>query len=78
MAKLDAHDIEVVMTVYNLAEYSNNFSKTSGRSWQYYTDEPALSDKGNIIDFLMIAIIMFPLSSKLQDNQETIEQKMLK
>ena len=78
LAKLDAHHIEVVMTVYNLAEYSNNFLKTSGRSWQYYTDEPALSDKGNIIDFLMIAIIMFPLSSKLQDNQETIEQKMLK
>ena len=78
LAKLDAHDIEVVMTVYNLAEYSNNFLKTSGRLWKYYTDEPALSNNGNIIDFLMIAIIMFPLNSKLEDKQETIGQKMLK
>ena len=26
--------------MYNLIEYSDNYSKTSGRLWQYYNDEP--------------------------------------
>ena len=33
-------DINVVMPMYNLTEYSDNYFKTSGRLWQYYRDEP--------------------------------------
>ena len=47
----DAHDIDVVMPMYNLIEYSNAYSETSGSYWKYYRDEPALSNNGNIIDF---------------------------
>ena len=46
----DAHDIDVVMPMYNLIEYSNAYSETSGSYWKYYRDEPALSNNGNIID----------------------------
>ena len=28
------------MPMYNLIEYSDNYSKTSGNLWQYYKDEP--------------------------------------
>ena len=28
------------MPMYNLIEYSDNFSKTSGSLWQYYRDDP--------------------------------------
>ena len=28
------------MPKYNLIEYSKNYSKTTGRSWNYYRDEP--------------------------------------
>ena len=28
------------MLIYNLIEYSNNYSQTSGSIWQYYRDEP--------------------------------------
>ena len=28
------------MPVYNLIEYSDNYSKMSGSLWQYYRDEP--------------------------------------
>ena len=28
------------MPMYNLLEYSNNYSKASGNLWQYYRDEP--------------------------------------
>ena len=47
-----AHDIDVEMLMYNLIQYSDIYSKTSGRLWQYYKDEPALDSTNNIIDFL--------------------------
>ena len=28
------------MPMYNLIEYSDNYSKTSGSLWQYYRDDP--------------------------------------
>ena len=39
------------MPIYNLIEYSNNYSKTSGSLWQYYRDEPALNDADDIKNF---------------------------
>ena len=32
--------IDIVMPMYNLIEYTDNCSKTSGGLWQYYKDEP--------------------------------------
>ena len=43
----NAQDIDIVMPMYNLIEYSDNYSKTSGSLWQYYKDEP----KNNIAEF---------------------------
>ena len=40
----DGKDVNVVMPIYNLTEYSNNYWKTSGSFQQYYTDEPALTN----------------------------------
>ena len=39
------------MPTYNLIEYSDAYSKTSGSLWQYHRDEPALNNNNNIIDF---------------------------
>ena len=36
----NAEDLDVVMPMYNLTEYSKNYSKTSGSLWNYYRDEP--------------------------------------
>ena len=36
----NAKDIDIVMPMYNLIEYSDNYSKTSGSLWQYYKDDP--------------------------------------
>ena len=36
--------------MYNLIEYSDNYSKTSGRSGQYYRDKPFININGVIID----------------------------
>ena len=47
----NAKDIDVVMSMYDLIEYSNNYLKTSGSLWQYYRDGPALNDAGALVDF---------------------------
>ena len=47
----NAKDIDVVIPMYNLIEYNDNYSKTSRSLWQYYRDEPSLNVAGAIIDF---------------------------
>ena len=34
-----AEDIDIVMPMYNLLEYSDNYSMTSRSLWNYYRDE---------------------------------------
>ena len=36
----NAKDIDIVIPMYDLIEYSDNYSKTSGSLWQYYKDDP--------------------------------------
>ena len=38
--------------MYNLIEYIDNYSRTSGSLWQYYRDEQIIDNNGNIINFL--------------------------
>ena len=38
------------MSMYNLIEYSDNYSKTSGSLWQYYRHEPFINNNGAITD----------------------------
>ena len=35
----NAEGLDIVMPMYNLLEYSKNFSKASGSLWSYYRDE---------------------------------------
>ena len=35
----NVQDIDIEMPMYNLIEYSNNYSKTSRSLWQYYKDD---------------------------------------
>ena len=39
------------MPTYNLIKYIDAYSRTSGRLWQYYRNEPALDANNNVIDF---------------------------
>ena len=47
----NAKDIDIVIPMYNLIEYSFNHSKTSGGLWQYCQDVPAINNNDAIIDF---------------------------
>ena len=47
--KIDnAEDLDVVMPMYNLLEYSKNYRKTTGSLWNYYRDKPNSGINGGI------------------------------
>ena len=59
------------MPMYNLIEYSDGYSKTSGSLWQYYGDEPALDNNNNIIDFLTNGSNSISIKFKQQITRQT-------
>ena len=60
-------DIDIVIPMYNLIEYIDNCSKTSGSLWQFYIDEPNV----NLID-------SESFKSKIGQTPNMVTQKMLK
>ena len=51
----DADDLDIVMSMYNLLEYSKNYRKTIGSLYNYYRDE--LSDDAEDINFGNIKVV---------------------
>ena len=51
-AQIDnAENIDIVTSMYNLIEYSDNHSKTSESLWEYCKDIPTVDDNGAIVNF---------------------------
>ena len=46
----NAKDINVLMPMYNLIEYSDNYSKTPGSLWQYCKDIPAVGNNNAAVN----------------------------
>ena len=47
----NAKEIDIVMPIYNLIEYSDNYSKTSESLWQYCKDIPAVDNNNAVVNF---------------------------
>ena len=65
----DADDLDIVMPMYNLLEYSKNYRKTIGSLYNYYRDE--LSDDADDINFDNIKVInsnTFKYTNKITGN----------
>ena len=65
----DIEDLDLVMPMYNLIEYSSNYSETTGSLWFYSKDE-ATNFKDEILKTLMI----FKNKTKLLGN--TVDQPL--
>ena len=52
----NAEDLDIVMPMYNLLEYSKNYEKTSGSLFNYYRDEPKEHTIGAGDDAINISI----------------------
>ena len=56
----NAEYIDIVMLMYNLMEYSDNYSKTSRSLWQYCKETPAI-DNDEMIGMLLILMALMLL-----------------
>ena len=65
-----AQDIDVVIPIYKLREYGDNYSKTSGILWQHYRDEPALVANA-VTDFTVANAIIDSFKMKEKIRGET-------
>ena len=47
----NAKDIDIVMPIYNLIDYSDNYAKTSGSLWKYCKDISLVNNNNEIVHF---------------------------
>ena len=70
----DADDLDIVMSMYNLLEYSKNYRKTIGSLYNYYRDE--LSDDAYDNDFDNIKVVnsnTFKYKNKIIGNTYNVD-----
>ena len=70
----DADDLDIVMPMYNLLEYSKNYRKTIGSLYNYYRDE--LSDDNDNDNFVNISIVnskAFKYKNKIIGNTYNVD-----
>ena len=71
-AKIDnAEDLDVVMPMYNLLEYSKNYRKTTGSLWNFYRDEPSRTIGANNITHLILNSESFDYKANFMENVVT-------
>ena len=70
----DADDLDIVMSMYNLLEYSKNYKKTIGSLYNYYRDE--LSDDADDNNFDNIKVVnsnTFKYKNKITANTYNVD-----
>ena len=68
--KIDnAEDLDVVMPMYNLLEYSKNYEKTTGSLWNYYRVQPS--------DPLSTNSKSFKYKNNITENTYNVDLKLL-
>ena len=63
----NAEDLDVVMPMYNLLEYSKNYQKTSGSLFNYYRDEPNSDTGPDVLPLSIVDSDSFDYKSSLHD-----------
>ena len=74
----DADDLDIVMPMYNLLEYSKNYRKTIGSLYNYYRDE--LTDDANLNNFAnnnVVSSNSFQYKAKIIGNTYDINSTVL-
>ena len=74
----DADDLDIVMPMYNLLEYSKNHRKTIGSLYNYYRDE--LSDDANLNNFANTHVVSsnsFQYKNKIIGNTYNVDSTIV-
>ena len=70
--KIDnAEDVDVVMPMYNLLEYSKNYKKTTGSLWNCYRNEPSSTIVANKITHSILNSKSFDYKANFMENGVT-------
>ena len=64
----DADDLDIVMPMYNLLEYSKNYRKTIGLLYNYYRDELTNDDNDNFANIIVVNSEAFKYKNKITGN----------
>ena len=74
----DADDLDIVMPMYNLLEYSKNYRKTIGSLYNYYRDE--LNDDANLNNFAnnnVVSSNSFQYKNKIIGNTYNVDSAIV-
>ena len=70
--KIDnAEDLDVVMSMHNLLEYSKKYKKTTGSLWNYYRDQPSSTIGANNITHSILNSKSFDYKASFMENGVT-------
>ena len=67
----NTQDLDVVMPMYHLLEYSKNYRKTTGSLWNYYRDEPNSSTDNDNITHSILNSESFDYKENFMENGVT-------
>ena len=69
----DADDLDIVMPMYNLLEYSKNYRKTIGSLYNYYRDELTNDDNDNFANINVVNSEAFQYKNKITGNPYNVD-----
>ena len=69
----DADDLDIVMPIYNLLEYSKNYRKTIGSLYNYYRDELTNDDSDNFANINVVNSEAFKYKHKITGNTYNVD-----
>ena len=69
----DADDLDIVMPIYNLLEYSKNYGKAIGSLHNYYSDELSNDDDDNFHNIKVVNSNSFEYKNKIIGNTYNID-----
>ena len=73
----DADDLDIVMSMYNLLEYSKNYRKTIGWLYNYYRDELSYdADNYNFGNIKVVNSNTFKYKNKIIDNTYDVDARI--
>ena len=73
----DADDLDIVMPIYNLLEYSKNYRKTIGSLYNDYRDELTNDQNNNFANINVINSSPFQYKNKLLNNTYNINSTLV-
>ena len=69
----DADDLDIVIPMYNLLEYSKNYRKTIGSLYNYYRDELTNDDNDNFTNINVVNSEAFKYKNKITGNTYNVD-----